>query len=71
MSGEPEWAGLDMEMADVVLDAAEIVSRAAWSPPATRWLWLRWRVRKLSNQVTSIEDAATKHKIESARRLVR
>jgi hypothetical protein len=60
-----------MYMSDVVLDAAEIVSKAAWSSPATRWLWLRWRLRRVGRKVAAIKNARDKGKVENARRYVR
>ena len=69
----PEEVGLAIDVAYAVLDAAEIVSKAAWSSPATRWVWLRWRIRRLGRAVATIEndDARIKRKIEDARKFVR
>ena len=78
----PPEVGLAIDVAYAVLDAAEIVSKAAWSSPATRWVWLRWRIRRLGRAVATIEnddarikrkieDAEIKLKIENARRYVR
>lgn len=72
LRGEPEFVtGIDADVADLVINAAEIVSRAAWATPATRWTWLPDRVRQLNRQVNAIEDEAFQRKIRSARRLVR
>ena len=50
----PEYGtggGLDMDFSDTVLDAADIVSRAAWSSPISRRLWLARRLRRLDRKI--------------------
>lgn len=68
---DPEAAYLDAAMAVLVLDAAEIVSMAAWTSPWTRWIWLRRRLRRSARNAAAISTTREKSKIESARRLVR
>jgi hypothetical protein len=50
----PEYGtggGLDMDFSDTVLDAADIVSRAAWSSPISRRLWLARRLHRLDRKI--------------------
>jgi hypothetical protein len=65
---EPRLTG---EMDDVVIDAAEIISDAAWSTSATRWIWLRGRIDRLDRKVAKIDDVRIKGRIENARNYVR
>lgn len=69
--GDPDYAGIPTEIADAVREAAEVVSRAAWSPPATRWLWLHMRLWANQRRVNAITDEDTKRRISRARETVR
>lgn len=66
-----EYIGLDTPASNVVAAAAGIVSRAAWSTPATRWLWLRRSLRRVRTAAESVDDATFKSKLRSARDWVR
>ena len=48
---EPE---LTREQDAVVRRAAELVSKVAWSWPATRWMWLGRRIRLLEREVAAV-----------------
>lgn len=46
--GDPyRQVGISVGSDEVVAQAASVVSRAAWSSPTTRWVWLRWRLRRV------------------------
>ncbi|ALL79331.1 hypothetical protein AD006_28955 (plasmid) [Pseudonocardia sp. EC080610-09] len=63
-----EPVGLDLHISDAVHDAAEIVSRATWETPATRWAWLETRLTRLEQSVAAVDDDRFQAKIRSARR---
>jgi hypothetical protein len=65
-----EVAGISMDFSDVVHDAGEIVSKAAWGSPFTRWTWLPRRLRR-SEQYVAALDKGEQRAIERARRDVR
>jgi hypothetical protein len=69
--GDPEAAALPQALYDLLLDAAEIVSRVAWSSRATRWLWLSRQLRKLDRAVETIEHKQFEAIIENVERWVR
>lgn len=69
--GDPEFVGLASSISDVVTDAAAIVSRAAWSTPATRWLWLGRALNANAHAADAITDRGFKSSLKQARRNVR
>jgi hypothetical protein len=69
--GDPDLIGLPTGFYDTVYDAADMVSKAAWSSPATRWLWLPWRHLRLDRRARAIKDSELAPLIAGARRHVR
>lgn len=69
--GDPEWVGLEVGVADVITGAAEIVSRAAWSSPVLRWLWLGHALRANQRQTKALTSRKFTTSLEQARRTVR
>lgn len=67
----PEEVGLDIDMSNAIHAAAEVVSRAAWSTPASRWLWLRRHMRRTEKLVEKIEDRGFRRQVASARHSIR
>jgi hypothetical protein len=70
-TGSVDYAGITMRMSDTIIGAAEVVSRAAWSPPAVRWLWLRRALRANRRAVGAIDEKAFLSSLDYARRTIR
>jgi hypothetical protein len=68
---DEERAGLDLSISDAIHDAAEVVSRSAWSAPAIRWLWLRSALLANRRTVGAIDDERFVRTLGYARRSVR
>ena len=68
--GDPEYGSINMQLSEVVLGAAALVSDTAWASPLTRWFWLRRRIRKLEREIAAIDSSEVKHRIQYARSLV-
>jgi hypothetical protein len=69
---EPEASSLPTEYSNIVHSAAELVSRAAWSSPATRWVWLRWRQRRVARRLRGMHyDDELVPRIIEAQRFIR
>jgi hypothetical protein len=67
----PDDAWIQQDMSDAVRDAAEIVSKAAWSSRPARRLWLPWRLRATRRAIDNISDSHTRAMIEAVSRFVR
>jgi hypothetical protein len=69
--GEPEASFLPDDFAFVVRETAEMISRAAWTSPATRWIWLPLRQRHIARQLRAIKDDELVPLIAAAPKFVR
>jgi hypothetical protein len=68
---DPEASGLPGDFALIVREAAEMISKAAWASPATRWIWLPRRQRQVAGRAQAIEHPELARFIADAPRFVR
>lgn len=69
--GDEEGSGISLDLSDVVLEAADLVSRAAWSSRLMRYAWLRRQLRILRRHIDELARPDDRAAIESARRRIR
>jgi hypothetical protein len=69
--GDDDMAALSWPVSDAIHGAAEIVSRAAWSPPAIRLFWLRGALWKNRRAVKAIDESRFVRALDYSRRSIR
>jgi hypothetical protein len=69
-TGDEDMAAISMPVSDAIVDAAEIVLRAAWSAPAVRWFWLRRALRASRRAVDAIDEKRFVTTLDYARRTI-
>jgi hypothetical protein len=70
-TGQTEWVGLNSDTADLVGDAAGLMSDVIWSNSLLRGLWLPQQIRTLDADLDALDDPGFLNHYRRARTITR